>query len=204
MKQNSLNVIGITGGIASGKSTITNYLIAEGYIVIDADKIAREVVEVDSVGIKKIEEIFSKNVINRDKTLNRKKLRAIVFNDKEELNKLNKITHPLIISEIKNKIAYYLNQNDIEIVFLDCPLLFEMGLDILTNSNWLISSSINNQINRLKKRDNITTLEAENIISFQMPLDEKRKKADIVIENNGTIEKLINNFKNILNEVQNV
>ncbi len=204
MKQNSLNVIGITGGIASGKSTITNYLISKGYIIIDADKIAREVVEVGSIGIAQIEAIFGKNVINSDKSLNRKKLRNIVFNDKEELNKLNKITHPLIISKIKNQIDYYLNQNDIKIVFLDCPLLFEMGLDKLTKENWLISSSINNQIDRLKKRDNITTLEAKNIISYQMSLDEKRKKADIIIENNGTIEELINNFKDILNEVQNV
>jgi dephospho-CoA kinase len=204
MKQNKFKVIGITGGIASGKSTITNHLISRNYKIIDADKIARDVVAIGTIGIYKIESIFGEKVINKDKSLNRKALRNIVFNNNDELKKLNAITHPLILSEIKKQINYYKHQDSINIIFLDCPLLFEMGLDNLTDEVWLVSTNVQNQVSRLMKRDSITNIEATNIISFQMPLDEKIEKADIIIENNETKNKLINTINIILNGGINV
>ena len=140
MKQNKLKVIGITGGIASGKSTV----------------------------------------------------------DEIELIKLNKITHPLIIEEIEKQIQYFRKCDNEKVVFLDCPLLFEMKLQYLTDKVWLVSTTLENQIARIIKRDNVEISEASKIISYQMPLNEKIEKSDIVIENNETKKELLEKIKKIL------
>jgi len=198
MKQNKLKVIGITGGIASGKSTVVEFLSNNKYSIIDADKIARQVVEVGTVGLKQIEKTFGKSIINEDSTLNRRALRNIVFNDEIELIKLNKITHPLIIEEIEKQIQYFRKCDNEKVVFLDCPLLFEMKLQYLTDKVWLVSTTLENQIARIIKRDNVEISEASKIISYQMPLNEKIEKSDIVIENNETKKELLEKIKKIL------
>ncbi len=198
MKQNKLKVIGITGGIASGKSTVVEFLSNNKYSIIDADKIARQVVEIGTVGIREIEKSFGKSIINKDLSLNRKALRNIVFNDKLKLEILNKITHPLIIEEIEKQIQYFRKCDNEKVVFLDCPLLFEMKLQYLTDKVWLVSTTLENQIARIIKRDNVEISEASKIISYQMPLNEKIEKSDIVIENNETKKELLEKIKKIL------
>jgi len=198
MKQNNLKVVGITGGIASGKSTVVEFLTNNKFSIIDADIIARQVVEIGTVGIKQIEEYFGKAVINDNLSLNRKALRNIVFNDKSKLEILNEITHPLIIKEIENQIQYFRKCNDEKVVFLDCPLLFEMKLQYLTDTVWLISTTLENQISRIIKRDNVDISEASRIISYQMSLNEKIEKSDIIIENNDTKKELLEKIKKIL------
>jgi len=198
MRQNNLKVIGITGGIASGKSTVVEFLALRGYSIIDADIIARQVVEVGTVGLKQIEKIFGKSVINDDSTLNRRALRNIVFNDEIELVKLNEITHPLIKEEMEKRIQYFKKCDNGKVVFLDCPLLFEMELQYLTDEVWLVSTTLKNQIDRIVKRDNVENLEASKIISYQMPLNEKIEKSDIVIENNKTEKELLEKIEKIL------
>lgn len=194
MKQNK--IIGLTGGIASGKSTASSYISKKGFNIIDADKIAREIVKRGSKALYLIEKEFGKSVINEDGKLNRKKLRSIVFNDKEKLNKLNNITHPIIINEIKRKIDGYKIRN--EIAFLDCPLLFELGLEDLTDEVWLISTNENNQIKRIIKRDNSTEKEAKNIIHSQMSLKSKESKSDYIIYNNGSLDELLKKIDNMI------
>src|SRR6056297_3621423 len=190
MKQNSLKVIGLTGGIASGKSTVSNYLINKGYHVIDADIIAREVVAKGSRGLEKIATTFGKSILKENGSLNRKKLRNIVFNDEKALKQLEEITHPLIINKISEKLKNLRNNDRFSLVFLDCPLLFEMSLEALVNEVWLISTTTANQISRIVERDKTDPLEAKKIIEQQMSLKEKIKKSDIIIKNNSTIEEL--------------
>jgi len=190
MKQNSLKIIGLTGGIASGKSTVSNYLINKGYHVIDADIIAREVVAKGSRGLEKIATTFGKSILKENGSLNRKKLRNIVFNDEKALKQLEEITHPLIINKISEKLKNLRNNDRFSLVFLDCPLLFEMSLEALVNEVWLISTTTANQISRIVERDKTDPLKAKKIIEQQMSLKEKIKKSDIIIKNNSTIEEL--------------
>ena len=190
MKQNSLKVIGLTGGIASGKSIVSNHLIEKGYYVIDADTIAREVVKKDSSGLKKIVATFGNSILQKNGSLNRRKLRKIVFNDKKALKQLEDITHPLIIDRIREQLKELLSNDAISLVFLDCPLLFEMSLENIVDEVWLISTTITNQINRIVERDNTDPIEAKKIIDQQMSLEEKVKKSDIIINNISTIDEL--------------
>ncbi len=190
MKRNRLKVIGLTGGIASGKSTVSNHLIHKGYHVIDADIIARNVVRKGSSALDEIVNTFGEKILNSDSTLNRKKLRTIVFNNKNALNDLENITHPLIINEIKNNIQKLVKDNDVKVVFLDCPILFEMELEGLVDEVWLVSTTIDQQINRIVQRDSTNATEAKKIIDQQMSLDEKAKRSDVIIENNDSIASL--------------
>lgn len=200
MKQNNLKVIGLTGGIASGKSTVSNYLVAKGYEVIDADDIAREVVKKGSFGLEKIVNTFGQSVLLEDGWLNRKKLRNIVFNDKKALEQLEEITHPLIIDKIKMALNKLKKDKNVALAFLDCPLLFEMSLEHLVHEIWLISTARENQISRIIKRDNTDALEAKKIIDRQMPLKEKVEKSDVIIENNATIAALKSKVESLLKE----
>ena len=200
MKQSRLKVIGLTGGIASGKSTVSNYLIDKGYRVIDADMIARDVVKKGSRALDEIVKAFGERILNADSTLNRKMLRAIVFNNKNALNDLENITHPLIINEIKRNIQMLRNKKEVSTVFLDCPLLFEMALEGLVDEVWLVSTTINHQIERIVQRDSTNALEAQKIIDQQMSLDEKAKRCDVIIENNDTIASLKSQIDLLLKE----
>lgn len=190
MKQNSLKIIGLTGGIASGKSTVSNYLINKGYHVVDADMIARAVVEKGSLGLEKVATVFGKSILKENGSLNRKKLRSIVFNDENALKQLEAITHPLIINKINEELNNLRNNYGISLAFLDCPLLFEMSLENIVDEVWLISTTTTNQISRIVERDNTNPLEAKKIIEQQMSLKEKIKKSDIIINNNSTIDEL--------------
>lgn len=200
MKQNSFKVIGLTGGIASGKSTVSNYLITKGYQVIDADNIARAVVKKGSIGLEKIVNVFGSSILLENGSLDRKKLREIVFNEKEALNQLEEITHPLIIDRIKENIKVMRENEMINIVFLDCPLLFEMSLEHLVDEVWLVSTTIQKQISRIVERDDTTASKAKNIINQQMPLDQKAEKSDVIIENNSSIDTLKSKIDLLLKE----
>jgi len=190
MKQNNLKIIGLTGGIASGKSTVSSFIKSKGYRIIDADQIARDVVKKGSQGLKAIEKTFGKEILNSPGSLNRKKLRKIVFNDEKALMKLEGITHPLIIAEIKKNIKKLNESDTINLVFLECPLLFEMSLDTLVDEVWLVVTTLHNQITRIVNRDASSIFDAKNIINQQMSLEEKTKRADVVIENNASIKAL--------------
>jgi dephospho-CoA kinase len=200
MKQNSLKVIGLTGGIASGKSTVSNYLIDKGYYVIDADIIAREVVEKGSLGLDRIANTFGGSIIKKNGTLDRKKLRKIVFNDQQALKQLENITHPLIIDKIRENLKALVNNDAISLVFLDCPLLFEMSLESIVDEIWLISTTVANQISRIVERDETDSKEAKKIIDQQMSLNEKIKKSDVIINNNSTIDELKSKIDLLLKE----
>ena len=180
-------IIGLTGGVACGKSSAAAYFIKYGATVIDADKISKEVSESKQV----IDEIcmqFGNEVLNNGK-LERKKLAKIVFGDKEKLEKLNNIMHPFIIEKIKAEIE---KNRGKKLVIVDIPLLYEVGFEKYLDKVIVISAPFEIQLSRLMARDSRDYETAVAMIKAQMPLFEKIKKADIVIENGGTKEELGN------------
>lgn len=204
MKQNKCTIVGLTGGIASGKSTVSNILMKKGYDLIDADLIAREVVEVGAPAYDKIVEEFSNEILFDDKNINRKKLGEIIFNDEKLRKKLNSITHHFILESIKNKLIEKCKEENI--VFLDIPLLFEeydlwKEYDIQFDEIILVYLNETNQIKRLQKRDNISKDEALSRIKSQLSMDEKLKKSSKTIDNSGNIQQLNKQIDRLLLEL---
>lgn len=182
--------IGLTGGIASGKSTVSAILKRLGAKIIDVDLIAREVVDKGCPCLQEIEKYFGRDILLEDGSLNRKKLRDIVFSDKEKLNLLNSITHSAIISRVEADIHALEKKGELARVVIDAAILIEMGMHKLVDMIWLVKVDREVQIARLIERDGISRLETEDIIDAQMSLEEKAKYAHVIIDNNGTVEEL--------------
>lgn len=201
---NKAILIGITGGIATGKSTVSNIILEKGYPLIDADKIAREVVTVNRPAYLKILQEFGEIILLEDKNIDRNALGKIIFEDENSRIKLNRIVHPYIFESIKLKIDKLSQKNNI--IFLDIPLLFEQ-YDLWEKYNinfqeiWLIYVNKDVQINRLIKRDNITEREALSKIDSQMPIDAKKAKSSKIIDNSGDLKYLENQIDKTLSEL---
>lgn len=194
-------VLGLTGGIASGKSTADSFFLKRNLPVIDSDVIAHDILNIGQLGYKKVISYFGQDILNSDRTLNRKKLGQIVFNDQSKLNVLNQITHPLIFSEIEDKIT----QNKLfkkPVVIVDAPLLFETKVKDYCDKTLLIAVPEELQVQRLMTRDRLNKTEALNRIKTQMPLSQKEKLADYVITNTGTIKELETKLANLLCELK--
>ena len=182
-------VIGLTGGIASGKSTVSTILKSMGLALIDADIIAREVVNVGAEAYHQIVETFGIEVLLPDQTIDRKKLGSIIFNDEEKRVLLNQIVHPAVRKKMIKEKERYLSNGE-KTVILDIPLLFESKLTKLVDRTLLVYVNSEVQLERLMKRDNLSQEDALARISSQMPLYEKINLADAIIDNNGTFEEL--------------
>lgn len=178
-------VIGLTGSIASGKSLVTDILKEIGAQVVDADVVAREVVEPGTTGWQRIKEAFGEKVLNSDQSLNRKVLGDIVFADSGQRGVLNNIVHPLVIDKIKEDISLYKSAgNDkAKALVVVVPLLIETGTHGLVDEVWLVKIPEKTQIRRLMERDGMTRKQAMQRISSQMPVEEKEKYAQVVIDN---------------------
>jgi dephospho-CoA kinase len=181
-------IIGLTGGIASGKSTAAEYLEQKGAEVIDADKIAHQVSRKGEQGWQKVVNEFGEEILKENDEFDRAKLADIVFSDPVKRKKLESLLHPIIIKKMKEEANKYLSKDKI-VVFM-APLLFEVGIDKFCDQVWLIAAAREVQIKRIIKRDGITREEAINRIESQMPLAEKKEKSDVVISNNDSIENL--------------
>ncbi len=203
MKHTKSKIIGLTGGIASGKSTVSSLLISKGYKVIDADILSREVVEIEKPAYKSIVEYFGDNILNDDKSLNRRVLGDLVFSNNELLQVLNNIIHPYIFEEIKKDI--YKASNNEDIIFLDIPLLIEsydefIKQGIIFDEIWLVYVDEDIQLKRLMERNNLSKEQAKERIEVQIPLKEKKEKATKVIDNNGSLTQLNINVEKLLSE----
>lgn len=174
---------GLTGGIASGKSTVAKILEELGAIVLDADKIAKELMEPQQPGWTGVTEEFPE-VINTDQSINRQLLGRIIFNNLEKRKKLEAIIHPLVISEIKRLGDKF--EADNQVVFADIPLLYEIEAQAWLDEVWLVYIPYEIQLARLMLRDNLDKHQAKLRIEAQMPLDEKRLLADQIIDNSGS------------------
>jgi dephospho-CoA kinase len=192
-------IIGLTGGIASGKSTVARMLLELGIPVIDADQIAREVVEIGEEAYLQIVEKFGEEILQDDKTIDRAKLGAIVFNDEEKRKLLNSIVHPAVRKKMLEQKERYVKKGEKTIV-LDIPLLFESNLTHLVDKIVVVYVDEHTQLERLMARNGFSKEEAKARIKAQMPLKEKVAKADAVINNNGTIEQTKKQLLNILKQ----
>ncbi|MCO6354887.1 dephospho-CoA kinase [Pseudoalteromonas shioyasakiensis] len=173
-------VLGLTGGIGSGKSAVSAMFEELGIQVVDADIVAREVVEPGSVGLTKITAHFGDEVLTRNGTLDRAKLRAIIFADESQKQWLNNLLHPLI----RESMLSQLKQATSEYVILVAPLLFENGLEKYCNHTLLIDVPVDVQITRTTARDNVSVELAKQIIASQMSRADKQQKAADILDNN--------------------
>uniref|UniRef100_UPI0013BE988C dephospho-CoA kinase n=1 Tax=Carboxydothermus ferrireducens TaxID=54265 RepID=UPI0013BE988C len=182
-----LPVIGLTGGIASGKSTVSRILQELGFAIIDADRIARDILTPGHPAYQKVIDTFGKNILTEDGQIDRAKLGKIVFGNREKLLVLNSITHPEVLKEIRKKIKE-LTSSGIDWIVLDIPLLFEAKMTSLVDEIWVVYVPEEEQLKRLMARNGFSRDEALARIRAQMPLEEKVKLADVVIDNSGSIE----------------
>lgn len=181
-------IIGLTGGIASGKSTVSGLLVELGAQLIDADQIAREVVLPGSPALLEIKQTFGDAVIGEDGALQRKKLGSIVFSDNTLRRKLEAILHPRIRSLMIERMNQLHDIHPEKLIVADIPLLYESQLQSLFTEIMLVYVPEHIQLSRLMKRDQLTEAEAAARLNSQMPIEEKRKLADWIIDNSGTLD----------------
>jgi len=189
--------LGITGNIATGKSTVENLLQQEGYPVIDADKIVHDLYK-EPAFIEKISDIFKGEDVFENNSLSRKKIGSLVFKDKDKLKSLENILHP----EVKKKIKEYFKQNeDKPVAVASIPLLFEAKMEDLFDFIITVFVDEKTQIERLIARNGYSLEEAKQRISCQIPQEEKKKLANFVIDNSGSIENTKKQLNQILNHI---
>ena len=183
-----MQVIGLTGGIATGKSTVSAILKKAGAIVIDADHIAREVVQKGLPAYRDIVGHFGTDILLPDGEIDRNVLADIIFNDPAEKKRLNSIVHPRVTKVVDQHLKQLEKTHSNAIVILDIPLLLEVGMHTDLNEIIVVYAPQKIQIERLMHRDRISKSEALARVRSQMPIEEKKKKATIVIDNSGSIE----------------
>jgi dephospho-CoA kinase len=182
-------VIGLIGGIGSGKTSVSEILSSLGVDVIDADKVGHEVYIPDSEGWRKVISVFGQGIVDQQNEIDRKKLGAIVFGDPKEMDKLNKLMHPIMYKLIQEKINK-LADNGVEFVVLEAAILLEANWQPLTDEIWLAKADQEIVIERVQLRNKFTREEIIKRIQSQMSNEEREKHADIVISNDGTLEEL--------------
>lgn len=176
-----MKIIGITGGIGSGKSTVSREFESYGAEIIDADAISRSITLKNGLAYREIVDFFGTDIICSSGEIDRKKLAGIVFSDSEKLEVLNNITHKYIFEEMENRISA--SKNDL--VILDVPLLFSSDFKIECDIKIVVVADLENRINRVIQRDNTDRISVENRINSQLSDEEMKKLADIVIENDS-------------------
>jgi len=196
---NTQRRIGLTGGIASGKSTITNYIRTYKKIpILDADNIGRELIKPNTVGYEKILTNFGNQIIDKDSpenAIDRKLLKNIIFKDEKNRKWIQKLLHPLIKQKMITECNKYKNN---KIILLVVPLLFEAKFEDICNEIWLVKCPEKQQIQRLAKRDKINEKEASAIIKLQMNYEAKIELSDVILDNSDKTDQWINKIENLI------
>jgi len=184
-KVNFMIVIGLTGNSGSGKSAVSNIIKKNNAYIIDADKIAHNIMKEGQSAYNEIVQEFGNEILFKDRKINRKALASIVFNNEEKLIKLNKITHKYILKAIIKKIKSIKKKyKSFNYIVIDAPLLIETGLNNKCDFVWLVNADIEKRIERVIKRDNISREKAIERFKNQTPFEELKKYANVIIENN--------------------
>lgn len=196
-----MKLVGLTGGIASGKSTVAKILQSLGAAIVNADDLAREVAEPGHEAWKEIVASFGADILQSDQTLDRQKLRTLIFNQPEARKRLESIIHPRVRALAEERIRQYAAAG-YPVVIYEVPLLFEGNLQEWLRPVILVACDVKTQTARLQKRDHLTVADAEKHIAAQMSLKDKRRLADYVIENNGSLEDLERQTRQILEKLK--
>lgn len=191
-------VIGLTGGIASGKSTVSELLSVFGFKVVDADKAAREAVKKGSKGLAQVREVFGDEAIDENGEMNRRYMGDLVFNHPEKRLELNAIIHPIVRDIMEEEKQEYLKQG--YNVIMDIPLLFENELENTVDEVWVVYTSESIQMDRLMQRNNLSLEDAKTRVYSQISIDKKSRMADHVIDNLGDKLELKQNLERLLVE----
>ncbi|EOD8515260.1 dephospho-CoA kinase [Staphylococcus aureus] len=191
-------VIGLTGGIASGKSTVSELLSVFGFKVVDADKAAREAVKKESKGLAQVREVFGDEAIDENGEMNRRYMGDLVFNHPEKRLELNAIIHPIVRDIMEEEKQEYLKQG--YNVIMDIPLLFENELENTVDEVWVVYTSESIQMDRLMQRNNLSLEDAKARVYSQISIDKKSRMADHVIDNLGDKLELKQNLERLLEE----
>ena len=195
-------LIGLTGGVATGKSLVTDELKRLGALVIDADIIAREVLRPGDAVYEAVLTEFGESILDDSNEIDRKKLGNMVFNDSEKLKMLNSLTHPEIIRRMKARVEALERGAPGALVVIDAPLLIEVGMHKDVDRVIVIYADNDRQIERLRTREGISVKEAITRISAQIPMEEKIKLADHIIDNSGTKEATIKAVQELYKELK--
>lgn len=184
-----MRVIGLTGGIASGKSTVAQVISGYGIAVIDADQLARDVVLPGSAALSRIVEVFGAAVLKDDGTLDRKMLGARVFSEAAARKQLESILHPAI-KELAGERLEKLRRTGVPVVFYMAPLLIEAGAVDRVDEIWVVYADSETQLKRIQQRDSVSHADAEKRLAAQLPMDAKAVYGRVVIDNRGSLEEL--------------
>ena len=195
-----VRIIGITGGIASGKSTVTEFLRQQGYQVIDADQVVHELQEPDGRLYQALLSAFGSAILQEDGRLDRPKLGAMIFGNPELLAQSSQIQNQIIREELAHRRDLLAETEDI--FFMDLPLLFELGYESWFDQIWLVDVTEETQLSRLMTRNALSQEEAEKRIAAQLSLQEKRNRADVLIDNNGPLEHTQEQLRDTLQKLE--
>ena len=193
-------IIGITGGIASGKSTVTEFLRQQGYQVIDADQVVHELQEPGGRLYQALLSTFGPAILQEDGRLDRPKLGAMIFGNPELLAQSSQIQNQIIREELAGRRDLLAETEDI--FFMDLPLLFELQYEDWFDQIWLVDVTEKTQLSRLMTRNSLSQEEAEKRIAAQLSLLEKRKRANVLIDNNGPLEETLRQIRDALQKLE--
>ena len=193
-------IIGITGGIASGKSTVTEFLRQQGYQVIDADQVVHELQEIGGRLYQALLSAFGPDILQEDGRLDRPKLGAMIFGNAELLAQSSQIQNQIIREELAGRRDLLAETEDF--FFMDLPLLFELQYEDWFDQIWLVDVTKETQLSRLMTRNGLSQEEAEKRIVVQLSLREKRKRADVLIDNNGSLEETRQQIRDALQKLE--
>lgn len=193
--------VGLTGGIATGKSTVSSYLAKRGIPVVDADQLAQEAVAAGSEGLKQIVSQFGADFLDEKAELNRKKMAQLVFSNPEALKKIESIIHPLVQSRVQQLRSQY-EKTGAPLIFYDVPLLFEKNLQDQFDKVVVVASDTEQQIQRMKDRNGWSLEQVQARLKNQLPLAEKIRQADFVLQNNSDVLSLYQQVDQMLQKIQ--
>lgn len=197
-----MRIIGVTGGFGTGKTTVAGFFKRFGVIVLDADKIAHDAISPKGAACKKVLKIFGKKILRKDKEINRRRLGEIVFRNKPLLGRLCGIIHPAVIKDIKEKIKAIKKQRPNAVVILDIPLLVEAGLLDLIDKLIVVKADKRLQISRCRKKTGLSGKDILARIKAQMPIKEKIRVSDFIIDNSGTKKQTKKEVKKLWEKIQ--
>lgn len=193
-----MKVIGLTGGIGAGKSTVSSLLREKGFLIIDADEISHRITEKGSALLEEIVGVFGRDILLSDGSLNRKKLAAMVFSDERKLKVLESLTTRRVLTIMEEQLCRLRQEAQYAIIFIDVPLLYETGADRLADLVWLISADPEVRISRVMERDGASREEVCRRMNSQMDEAEKKRRADVIIDNSGGKEELCRQVEQLL------